>query len=251
MHYKYKIAMKYFIFIKIFQFFTLLLLINISYSYLSFNFPYSLTLANGNIFVIHQKGISICDYHLNEIIENVTSFSGDEEIKTESSLSKVTTAFEYGYIISLINDKIYFFDENGTLIYNEINSILGTGETSDYYTLVPIKKETNSYHYVIGYIYNKLLYLLNYKYIFSTKTNTKLPSIRGQVHDTPRYDNINAGTYYFQNKVLSCQYMTYIGSYQTMNILVCFFLVSSSGNYYITLDYFSVEENITGCQIKS
>ena len=61
---------------------------------LSFNFPYSLTLANGNIFIIHQKGVTICDNHLTMIIDNIINFSEAEEIKTEASLSKVTTSFE-------------------------------------------------------------------------------------------------------------------------------------------------------------
>ena len=79
---------------KIFSFFILFILINISNSYLSFNFPYSLVLANENILVIHQKGITICNQHLNKVITNVKTFSEDEEIKTEASLSKVTTAFD-------------------------------------------------------------------------------------------------------------------------------------------------------------
>ena len=150
--------MKYFNLRKIFQILILIIIIDFSYSYLSFNFPYSLTLANGNIFVIHQKGISICNYRLDTIIENITIFSEDEEIKTEESLSKITTAFDNGYIISIINDKIYIFDENGAFIYSDTKSILETGETAEYYTLVPIKKQIDYYHYIIGYVNDNLLF---------------------------------------------------------------------------------------------
>ena len=92
---------------KILSFFILHILIKFSLSFISFNFPYGLTLSNGNNLVIHQKGVTICSKHLTKIIKNVIIFSKDEEIKTEASLSKITTAFKYGYIISIINDKVY------------------------------------------------------------------------------------------------------------------------------------------------
>ena len=73
---------------KMFNYFILIILIKISKSVLSFNFPNSLTLSNGNIFIIHQKGVTICNNHLTTIILNVIAFPEDEEINNEASLSK-------------------------------------------------------------------------------------------------------------------------------------------------------------------
>ena len=72
-----------FLFKKILHLIIICILIDLSKSLKSFNYPYSLTLTNGNIFIIHQKGVTICDYSLSTIIENVIIFSEDEEIKTE------------------------------------------------------------------------------------------------------------------------------------------------------------------------
>ena len=51
-------------------------LLNISFifSYISFNYPNAVTLKNGNIFVIHKYGISICDNSYSIIIKNITFF---------------------------------------------------------------------------------------------------------------------------------------------------------------------------------
>ena len=73
---------------RMFNYFILIILIKISKSVLSFNFPNSLTLSNGNIFIIHQKGVTISNNHLTTIILNVIAFPEDEEINNEASLSK-------------------------------------------------------------------------------------------------------------------------------------------------------------------
>ena len=207
-------------FTKIFDLILLYILIVPLKSFLYFNYPFSLTLSDGNILVIHQKGICICNYHLSEIKQNIKTFSEDEEIRTEDSLSKITTAFENGYIISIINDKIFIFNENGTLIYESNNIILESGETAGYYTLVPIKKESSYYQYVIGYIHSKSLYLLYYKYDFTTGTNNSPTSIRSQKFYDPDSSIIPRDTYNYENKVLTCQYMT---ESRYNNLLVCFF----------------------------
>ena len=49
----------------------LYILIDLSIPFDSFNYPYALTLSDGNIFVIHQKGVTICNKHLTRILKNV------------------------------------------------------------------------------------------------------------------------------------------------------------------------------------
>ena len=53
--------------------FILNILLSISYS--SFIKPIAITLGNGNIFVIHQTGITICDSANLEVIKIVYTFS--------------------------------------------------------------------------------------------------------------------------------------------------------------------------------
>ena len=203
---------------RILYFFILFILIKLSKSSISFNFPYSLTLSNGNIFVIHQKGVTICDNLLNSILLNVITFSEDEEIKTEDSLSKITTAFQYGYIISLINDKVYIFDQYGASIFNDTEIVLKGQETAEYYTIAPIKKDNSYYHYVIGYIHDKKIYLLYYKYYFYGKSNT-CTSYLIKNHDYCNDYGTPLNSYDIINKGLSCQYMEDDRHYKP---LVCF-----------------------------
>ena len=217
----------------------LYILIDLSIPFVSFNYPYALTLSDGNIFVIHQKGVTICNKHLTRILKNVITFPEDEEINTEASLSKITTAFQYGYIISIINDKIYIFDEYGTSIYIGTEKILSSGETAEYYTLVPIKNETDYIHYIIGYVHNSLLYFLYYKYNYSNKTNNLSTYLKEKMHD--EYDASGyLRSFYIENKGLSCQYMK---NNRAINVLVCIFLTVYNSKYYITIDFLLPEES--------
>ena len=87
--------------------------IKISISNISFINPYAIALSDGKLLVIHRYGVSICNSQVTEIIDTIISFTGDEEISTEETLSKVTSLSENGYIFCIINDKTYIFDENG------------------------------------------------------------------------------------------------------------------------------------------
>ena len=91
-------------------------LLNISQinSFISFTYPTAVTLNNGNIFVIHKYGISICDNSYTTIINNITIFSSEDQISNEDYLSKVSISqFKDGYILSVIIDKINIFNSIG------------------------------------------------------------------------------------------------------------------------------------------
>ncbi len=136
---------------------TLFLAIHPSISSLSFIYPYSLSLSDENILIIHKFGISICDALISRIINNVISFSEDEQI-TEESLSKITCESKTKYISCLINDKIYIFDNVGNSLYKSVSSFLGNDEYPDYYSLIPIKEDNDQYQaqaLAISYSYIK------------------------------------------------------------------------------------------------
>ena len=113
--------LKYFSFSSILYFF-ILLIIHFSFiiSSISFEYPSALTLNNGNIFIIHKTGVSICDPSNSTIIKDIIIFKESEQIKNEDYLSKVILAqFKDGYIVSIIINKIFFFDAEGKYEYNE------------------------------------------------------------------------------------------------------------------------------------
>ena len=77
----------------------------------SFDYPYYLTLSNNNIFLIHYEGIDIYDSSFNKI-KQIIPFSGNEEM-TEEIFAKIELKYDNDFILSIINDKIYIFNNEG------------------------------------------------------------------------------------------------------------------------------------------
>ena len=148
---------EYILQIKIFSLIILSILINSSFSYLAFKYPVVGTLNNKNIFVIHQLGVTICNHDFTESISRVVTFSETEKITTDEALSKVIAVITEFYIICLINDIIYIFDEEGYLLKKSDDKI--TLLNVEYYTLVYGGNDSsNNIYFVIGFINNKKVY---------------------------------------------------------------------------------------------
>ena len=138
--------------------FIFIFLIDSVSSYLAFKFPYAFKLNNKNIFVIHQLGVTLCDDTFTESIDRVITFSESEKIKTDEALSKVTSVIANDYVICLINDRIYIFDEDGYLLKK--NDILITELNVEYYSLIFIEKTIGYLSFVIGFINSQKLYFI-------------------------------------------------------------------------------------------
>ena len=210
---------------KVFSIFIFISLINSSFSYLSFKYPYAFKLSNKNIFVIHELGISICDKTFTRIIFNATKFSEQEKIKSNAALSKVTSIFcETYFIICLINDKIYIFDTEGSLVKKSTNTIASW--TVDYYSLEYLSYSRGYLYFVIGFISSKKLYLYYYEFYVS-----------GQTFSVSKLEKKNS--YDITSEELSCHYMKHdnLGRY----IVTCLYGYSN----YIVIDYFDVYDDTT------
>ena len=160
---EYKISKKLFTIISFFLLFGLIFKQSRE-SDLDLSFPFAKFLSNDNIFVIDQYGVNIYDSTFSYLIKNVKTFFEDEQIKYEYYYRKVTISqFEDGTIISIINDKIYFFDYEGNLIFDSVQSIslLSSGI---YYSIVPIKFYDGYYYYFVGYV-DEFIYYYYYKFI--------------------------------------------------------------------------------------
>ena len=183
---------------KIFLSIILITLINSSYSYLAFKYPYAFKLNNKNIFVIHELGITICGQTFTQSIDRVVTFSDSEKINTDSALSKVTSVIADNYIICLINDKIYIFNEEGYFLKK--SDFIITNLNVDYYSLVYTGAYSSyNFYFVIGFIYDRKLYLYSYKY------NT----LEKKIEPHKSLENANCNSYIIKNTGLSCQYMKY------------------------------------------
>ena len=189
------------------------------------NLPYALFLLNDNIFVIHQNGVSIYDSNFNKLIKNEIIFSESEKTEYNTSFSRLTVSqFRNGYIISIINDKIYFFDYKGSLIFESTEKIIDNNIMPYYYTLVPFKFFDDYYFYIIGFVYNGVLNIYNYKYQLLNNNNNTLIS-RLTIND-------------IKDDGLSCQIMN---SNFNDKILVCFLIEENRPNK-ILVYFFSISE---------
>ena len=87
----------------------------------SFDYPYSITLPNDNTFIIQKTGIDIYDTLLNKF-DKIFEFSGNEEI-SEEKFSKIVLKYNNHYILSVINDKMFIFNNEGKLLYKSEQKI--------------------------------------------------------------------------------------------------------------------------------
>ena len=194
----------------------------------SLSYPKSITLLNGNIFVIHQDGITIYDSSLRRVRKNVIEFNSEEKIDNKDKLTKITISrFENEYIVCIILATIHVFDIKGNLLYKEenktITELMAASSTYSTYTLLPIKKVNNEYTYMIGFIKNDFISLYFFKFVdnedskINTLLYTKKP-FRKICYDSNNYEQSCP----ILNNALTCELM----SNSEGNNIYCFFGVN-------------------------
>ena len=216
----------------------LCIIINKTNLYLSFTYPNCLHLSNGNIFVIHKYGISICNSDFTQIVTNITKFQEDDII-TEANLAKITSVFGNGYIFNIINDKIYIFNSIGTLLYENATKIISNEENPSYYTLVPINIYNGYYIYIIGFNDNNYLHFLYYKFDIENNQNILHYSLKNFAKSL-----FISSSYYIEGKSLTCQYLK---NETTNEFLTCFYLIhkfsDNTHTYIMAVNLFDINEN--------
>ena len=210
------------------------------FSSLSFSFPNAVTLIDENYFVIHKYGISICDSSFSKIISNITISTNTELISNENDLYKIEIKmFQNGYILSVIFDKIYIFDYNGNKKYTS-NSLIP--QNVKHLALTPYKIDINNYYYLLGYIYQRALYL--YLYNFVSLQNNVIAKIEG-FYDRVYYSSKNYDEYNINDNGISCQFLNYS---KNTDLITCCYQISTNYNKYLAISTFSID--ITGKEIK-
>ena len=207
---------------KLFPIFIFLYIINQINSIISYDYPYSLTLSNSNIFLIHHEGIDIYDSSFNKI-NQIIKFSGDEEM-TKEIFEKIELEYDNDYILSIINEKIYIFDNEGKFLYKS-NDKINNNQTIDNYALTIIGLYSDSYNYTIAF-FDKKNYLNIYLYSYNINKNNN--TLINATKDYYYYVGSNSDIELFtrNKKGLSCEYMSYYSyyDYEFMDdLLVCFF----------------------------
>ena len=116
----------------------------------SVSYPTAYTLSNQNIVMVTSDGIHF--YNTDLIEDNDKKILFEKEITLQSEFEKTTIAQfseeDGGYIMIIVNDTLYFFQENGTPIKSLDLSI---SISSLHYCLIPYKKEADFLYYIISY----------------------------------------------------------------------------------------------------
>ena len=192
-------------------------------SSLSFSYPNAVTLNNGNYFIIHKYGITICDSSFSKIVSNVTIFSDAELISNENDLFKIVIKkFKDGYILFTIIDKIYIFDSFGNMKL-KTNSLIP--EDVKHLTLTPGIINENNYYYLFGYIRQGAFYLYYYRFsqaqnIVIAKMEKFYDRIYSSFNDYQNYDIDNNG--------ISCQFLYY--EKYSKNVIACSYQITKKNN---------------------
>ena len=204
--------------------------------------PKSINLINGNIFIIHTKGIDIYDSSLEKKIKNVFNFTLGDSISPEILQNIVISRFspeEYGHIICIINHLIYIFDYEGNHLYKDTKNISVIDKI--HYELLPIKNNNEDLIFMVGYInisdYINITFF-NYKII-----NKQLNISRDIAPFKYKYNGTEKEIN--DDKLFSCQIMT---KSNQKELIVCFIPLKqtqypSITQFFIDLDSYEINLN--------
>ena len=190
-----------------FQIFFLIIILQRFYkisSLSSFDYPISITLSNDNIFLIQKTGIDIYDISLNKL-NQIIEFSGEDEI-SEEKYSNITIKYNTKYILSIINDKLFIFNNEGKLLYKSEEKI-NDNQIIYCYSLTFMNATNNYFEYLLGYFDEECYLNLNlYRYNNENHNITLIYKFRKNTYD---YDKNWRQYLYFnsENKILSCEYI--------------------------------------------
>ena len=212
---------------------------SLTFASINFVYPYALTLKNGNIFVVHKTGITICDSSYSTSID-IIIFSSTEQISSEDVLSKVSISqFDDGYIVAVLINYIYIFDTNGNFKFKGEGIFSYSPPNDMYYSITPHHISNDKYYYLIGYILNNLLYLKYYEY--NSITNKNKISIEMNDYMDKYYYDTGYEEFYIQNKGISCQFMYY----KSEDIITCtYYIAISSTEKYLSFAFLYIYLNM-------
>ena len=190
-----------------FQIFSLIIILQIFDqigSISPFEYPYSISLDNDNIFLIQKTGIDIYDKSLNKL-NQIVEFSGKEEI-SEEKFAKIVIKYNNEYILSIINDIFFIFNNEGKLLYKSEEKI-NDKQIIYSYSLTFINVTNNYCDYILGY-FDKECYLNLYLYRYDIENNN-ITELSKQRHNYYYYDKMwrSYRNYTNYHKLLSCEYM--------------------------------------------
>ena len=204
--------------------------------------PRIINLSNNDLFMVTSNSIQIKSdlslfqkyYHLSGASINKSKFK--DEINTVAQFPES----DGGNIIALVQDVFYFFDKKGEKIFQQdLNSEIHDDLEKKIYSIIPDKKDSNKFYFILSYM--NFLKQLVLKY-YEIDTSTSTPSISCK---TTKVEKIN---YMLEKRDIinygpSCTKMKMENSEET-DVITCFFTLSYNVNYYVlTTAFYEIQNN--------
>ena len=223
--------------------FLIFLLVNIfkKIKSLYFNYPTAITLNNGNIFIIHENGFTICNSLYSHIISYPYNFTSSEKINDEIDLSHVTISqFEDGYIFCIVIKQIFIFNSIGEFKQKEQLNYIDSDDIDEdddlIYILEPHKILEQYYYYLVATINHNTLHLAYFKYY-------PLNNMISIIDSKHLYEGNFETDYTIMNDGLSCKFVLI----DNEEIILCFYHTIQDLDFHLqefTTAFFYIENNI-------
>ena len=196
---------------------------------INLDYTHSLSLINGNVFIIHKNGIRVYDYNFSIILYEY-NFGGTPIISSDndSIFTSIIQCYDNEqYVIATIGDNIYVFSSKGQYLKHEsINLFSDFPINAYYYSFLYYKYLNNIYYFILAFINNEG----NIKIVEFQLDNNH------NINSKEKLYNIND----INSDSISCQIMDYNNS----NILGCVFVKNLISNEKrIMLVIFELENN--------
>ena len=198
-------------------------------------YTHPLELFNGNLFILHSKGVIVYNYNFTIILYQY-NFGGSILISSDEQ-NELTSIIQCNdntnqYVIALIYKDIYIFSSIGKYIFHKVNTnIFSSLSTSIYYecyTFLYYKNEDSLYHFILVFKNTDELIQFNKLKIDMTKKTYEL------------YGEKNFTVENLLSDCLTCHF-TNFEEYQ--NILVCFYLKKKDYKMKLMISFFNQENN--------
>ena len=145
---------------------------------------------------MHKYGVDIVDYDLTGIQRTEIEFTEEERITVDKMKDVIIEQFDDGYVICLLNDRIYIFNDEGHFQYK--SDKINNGKRVNYYSLT-IENGESTNKYYIGILTSESLNLYYYEYKKATNQTINIAKtenikiINSQEQSTTYYTIENSG----------------------------------------------------------
>ena len=207
---------------------------------ITFCFPFynlqSARLQNGNFIFVHKYGVDIVNHNVSKIIRHEISFTEEEQITVEKMKDVIIKLFDDGYVICLMNDQMYIFDEAGN--FKQKKEDANNNMAYNYYSL----NVKDNHHYFVAFTNIESLNVYYYEYDKTANTITNLGDFAHFKFEVPvrRLEEDQQIKYYSLIGGINCHMM-----YTEVNgeALVCFFILSYNDQYYWNIAFYDLDSN--------